>query len=238
MTRTHQERRYAFIAFAVALLLIEAACTRTVSVPLTNSSFELGTFVNDGKGTMILQVGATDITGWTVVTDELAWIGNPNPWSLSAQEGDRFLDLTAYPAGAPFGAITQTVETIPQHQYELSYYLGSHTARWGGPPVAIVATAGGESQTCTVTSRSSGSTWTPCTMAFTATSASTVISLAGKEGAAYIGLDNVMVQTAETAWWPLLLVILLIIALIIIGIQRRRRPEIGRPEIGDREQMH
>ena len=132
-------RRYVFITFAVALLLIEVGCTRTVSVPLTNSSFELGTFVNDGKGTMILRVGATDITGWTVVTDEVGWIGNPNPWSLSAQDGDRFLDLTAYPAGAPFGGVTQTIATLPQHQYELSYYLGSHTARWGGPPVYLLS---------------------------------------------------------------------------------------------------
>ena len=216
-------RRYVFITFAAALLLIEVGCTRTVSVPLTNSSFELGTFVNDGKGTMILRVGATDITGWNVVTDEVGWIGNPNPWSLSAQDGDRFLDLTAYPAGAPFGGVTQTIATLPQHQYELSYYLGSHTARWGGPPVAIVATAGSEGQTCTVTTRSSGSTWTPCTMAFTATSASTAISLTGKEGSQYIGLDNVTVQTVETAWWPLFLLILLIVAFVIIVTRRRRR---------------
>lgn len=216
-------RRNVLITFALGLLLMEVACARTVSVPLTNSSFELGTFVNDGKGTMILQVGGTDLTGWTVVTDELGWIGNPNPWSLSAQDGDRFLDLTAYPAGAPFGGITQTIATLPQRQYELSYGLGSHTARWGGPPVAIVATAGSESQTCTVTTRTSGSTWTPCTMAFTATSASTVISFTGKEGSQYIGLDNVTVQTVETAWWPLILLILLIIALVIIVTQRRRR---------------
>jgi len=217
-------RRCAFITFGIAvLLLMGAACTRTVSVPLTNSSVELGNFVNDGKGTMVLRVGATDITGWTVITDELAWVGTPNPWSLSAHDGDRFLDLTAYPAGAPFGGIAQTIATIPQHKYQLSYYLGSHTARWGGPPVAIVATAGSESQVCTVTTPSSGSTWTPCKMSFTATSDSTAISLTGKEGSQYIGLDNVTVETVEMVWWPLLLLILLVMAFVIIAIQRRRR---------------
>src|SRR5215207_11342085 len=119
---------YPFTTFGIAImLLMQVACTRTVSVPLINPGFELGTFDNDGRGTMILQVGSTDITGWTVVTDELGWITKPNPWSLSAQDGDRFLDLTAYPAGAPFGGIAQTIATIPQHRYELSYFVGSHT---------------------------------------------------------------------------------------------------------------
>src|SRR5215470_919203 len=91
---------------------------------LTNGSFELGAFVNQGNATMVLNVGSTSITGWTVVTDQLAWIDTGNPFGLSAQDGNRFLDFTAYPAGAPFGGISQSLATIPGQQYELSFDLG------------------------------------------------------------------------------------------------------------------
>src|SRR2546425_11867738 len=93
---------------------------------LTNGSFELGAFVNQGNETMVLNVGSTTITGWTVVTDQLAWIDAGNPWGLSAQEGNRFLDFTAYPAGAPFGGISENLATITGQQYQLSLYLGSY----------------------------------------------------------------------------------------------------------------
>jgi hypothetical protein len=77
------------------------------AIPISNPSFEIRTLVNDGTGTMILPVNSLQITGWTVVTDQLAWITSPNSWGLAANDGDRFLDLTAYPTGAPFGGIRQ-----------------------------------------------------------------------------------------------------------------------------------
>jgi hypothetical protein len=85
------------------------------AIPVANFSFEDGDFVDDGNGTMVLPVGSTAITGWMVAADELAWIISPNPWGLSAQDGNRFLDLTAYPAGAPFGGMQQVLSTIVGH---------------------------------------------------------------------------------------------------------------------------
>jgi hypothetical protein len=158
---------------------------------LTNGSFENGAFVNQGNQTMVLPVGSSIITGWTVVGDQLAWINAGNPWGLSAQDGDFFLDFTAYPTGAPFGGIAQTIATIPGEEYELSFYLGSYTQRWGGPPVSIQASAAGTSQTFSVTTTSTASTWTPFSMSFTASAANTQISLVGTAGFQYIGLDNV-----------------------------------------------
>ena len=163
---------------------------------ITNGSFEAGTFVNDGNGTMSLSPGATTITGWTVVTDKVAWIIGANPWGLSAQEGDRFLDLTDYTTGAPFGGVTQDIATIAGQEYDLSFYLGSYTARWGGPPVSISATAGATNGTFTVSTTSTQSTWTPFALHFTATSATTPITLTGAAGSQYIGLDNVSVVQA------------------------------------------
>ena len=132
----------------IACFLLFAAQARADLI--TNGSFELGTFVNDGNQTMILPLGSTTITGWTVVADQIAWINAGNPWGLSAQDGNKFLDFTAYPTGAPFGGVSQNITTIAGHQYVLSFYFGSYTARWGGPPMSILASAGPASQTFTV----------------------------------------------------------------------------------------
>ena len=171
-----------------------APVAASAAIPITNFSFESGTFVNDGNGTMVLPLGSTVMTGWTVVTDQVAWIISPNPWGLSAQDGNRFLDLTAYPAGAPFGGVSQTLATSIGHTYRVNYYLGTYTSRWGGPPVSILASAGGTSQTCTVSTTSTQSTWTLCSMLFTANSVSTTLSFVGSAGFQYIGLDNVSVE--------------------------------------------
>jgi len=76
----------------------------------------------------------------------------------------------------------------------VNYYLGSYTTRWGGPPVSIQASAAGQSQTCSVLTTSTSSTWTPCSMSFVATSTSTSLGFLGTAGFQYIGLDNVMVD--------------------------------------------
>jgi Protein of unknown function (DUF642)/PEP-CTERM motif len=184
----------------VACLSLFAASAQ--ALPITNPGFELGTFVNDGNGTMVLAVGSTVMTGWTVTGDQLAWIISPNPWGLSAQEGNRFLDFTAYPAGAPFGGVTQTLATVAGQQYQVNYFLGSYTQRWGGPPVSIVASAGSTSQTCSVTTTSTASTWTLCSMLFTASSASTPLAFLGTAGFQYIGLDNVSVDAVTGSAVP------------------------------------
>jgi hypothetical protein len=146
---------------------------------------------------MVLAVGATTITGWTVVTDGIAWLISPNSWGLSAQDGNRFLDLTEYTAGAPFGGVTQDIATIAGHEYDLSFYLGSYTARWGGPPISILAAAGATSDTFTVSTASDESTWTPFTLHFTATAATTAITLTGAAGSNYVGLDTVSVVETD-----------------------------------------
>lgn len=169
---------------------------------ITNGSFELGTFVDDGNGTDSFLAGPTTITGWAAVGRQVSWIRSPNPWGLSAQDGTHFLDLTGYISGPPFGGVTQTIATTPGQQYSLSFFLGTFTQRWGGPPVSILASAGGTSSTFTVSTTSTASTWTPFSMLFTATSANTTITLTGAAGVEYIGLDNVSVDLASTVPEP------------------------------------
>ena len=88
----------------------------------------------------------------------------------------------------------QTIATIPGLQYELSFFLGTYTRRWGGPPESISASAAGASRTFTVSTTSTASTWTPFSMLFVATSANTPVTLTGSAGFEYIGLDNVSVE--------------------------------------------
>lgn len=160
---------------------------------LTNGSFENGVFTDDGNGSQTLPLNATTITGWTVASDQLVWIRSPNPWGLSADDGDRFLDLTAYTGGAPFGGISQSIDTTIGSTYILRFALGSYTARWGGPLVSITASAGDASQTFTDDDQTQQSTWTTQQMLFTATASSTLVTLTGAAGFNYIGLDSVSV---------------------------------------------
>lgn len=192
MSSIHRLGRF-FVA-APCIVLFAASANASL---ITNGSFENGSFVNQGNQTMVLNSGSTTMTGWTVSADQLAWINVGNPFFLTAQDGNLFLDLTAYPAGPPFGGVTQNIATIAGQQYVLSFQLGSYTARWGGPPVSINASAGGTSQTFTVNAPSSASTWTPFSMLFTASSASTAVTLTGAAGFEYIGLDNVSVEQAS-----------------------------------------
>lgn len=182
-------------------------CTLACFVPaqanlITNGSFELGTFVDDGNGTDSFNAGPTTITDWAAVGRQVSWIRSPNPWGLSAEDGTQFLDLTGYQTGAPFGGVTQTIPTIMGQTYSLSFFLGSYTQRWGGPPVSILASAGSTNQTFTVSTTSTASTWTPFSLVFTASSTTTPITLTGAAGVEYIGLDNVAVDAVSAVPEP------------------------------------
>ena len=175
----------------LCLSLVIAAATPAQANLLTNGSFELGAFVNQGNDTMSLGAGSTVITGWTVITDTTAWIGPANPFGLTASDGSFFLDLTDYGGGAPFAGMSQTIATTSGATYSLSFDLGSST-QWGVPD-SITASAAGTSQT--FTSPTTGTdVWTPKILQFTASSANTTVVLQGASGINYIGLDNASVE--------------------------------------------
>ncbi|MGB8436433.1 MAG: DUF642 domain-containing protein [Burkholderiales bacterium] len=176
------------------VLLLTAALAGATSAQanlLTNASFELGTFVNQGNDTMSLAADSTVITGWTVITDTTAWIGAANPFGLSASDGSFFLDLTNYQANAPFAGMSQTIATTPGATYSLSFDLGS-SSQWGLPD-SITASAAGTSQTF-VSPTNGVDVWTNASMQFVASSATTTVLLQGASGINYIGLDNVDVE--------------------------------------------
>ena len=156
---------------------------------ITNGSFESGTYAPPSNDTMSLGVGATNMAGWTVVSDVISWIGSSNPWSLTASTGNFFLDLTDTAGGAPFGGVSQTILTTPGQAYQLSFDLGSSNLY--GRPSAILASAGSTSAIFTSALTGTNSDWQSFILPFTASSTSTSISLTGIAGLYYIGLDNV-----------------------------------------------
>jgi hypothetical protein len=177
------------IGAAIALAAAPAA-----SAAIINGSFETGSFVNQGSDTMSPGVGSTVITGWTIVTDTIAWIGPSNPFSLAASNGDYFLDLTNYEPGPPFGGVSQSITTTPGATYLLTFDLGS-SSRWGLPS-SLNVTAGSSSQTFTSTLTAINN-WEPHNLSFVASGASTLITLQGVGGLNYIGVDNVDVSLAD-----------------------------------------
>jgi len=219
--KTNQTVNRATIRLLAGAVLLSSFAMHADANLLTNGSFELGTLVNDGNQTMTFNAGPTNITGWTAVGRQVSWIQAGNPFSLSAEDGSRFLDLTAYNTGAPFGGVSQTIATTAGLQYQLSFFLGSYTQLWGGPPVSILASAGSTSQTFTVSTTSTASTWTPFSMQFTAGSSSTVITLTGAAGVEYIGLDNVSVDPAAAGVPEPATCILAGLGLIAAGLRRR-----------------
>jgi len=216
---THPSSSLRALALCASLLAATAAHANLLS----NGSFELGGFVNQGNDTMSLAAGSSVITGWTVVTDTTAWIGPTNPFGLAASDGSFFLDLTNYQTGAPFAGMSQVIATTPGATYSLSFDLGGSTF-WGRPD-AITASAAGTSATFTTPLTGTNNDWQHVSMQFTATSGSTTVLLQGVAGRQYIGLDNASVDLVsapvpEPGTWALMLA-----GLGVAGAIARRRAE-------------
>jgi hypothetical protein len=158
---------------------------------LINGSFESGTYNLGSDGGVDLGAGSTAITGWTVITNDVAPIGTPNNYSISAEDGTISLDLQSYNDSYPYGGVTQTIATIPGSPYDLTFWIGVQS--FGSPsPNSVIASAGATSQSFTNSLVGPGEVWEQFGLPFTATSTSTTISLSGSSTASgiYIGLDN------------------------------------------------
>jgi hypothetical protein len=181
--------------FRAALVAALVAISGTSHAQLINGSFELGSLQVGGFTQEI--TGTTNMTGWTVIGDNLAWFHGPFGGQLSASDGVKFLDLTYLTAGcAPCGGVEQTFSLMPNTPYTLSFDLGSSSIF--GLPASIEATViSGGTTTTNFTSTATGSNnWQTFTQGFTTgPTGSTTIRLIGTSTNAteYVGLDNVSV---------------------------------------------
>ncbi len=184
--------------FAAALAVAALAAPSAFAADLvTNGSFENlnNTWVDNtgSNGGESVPLGSTTIPGWTTTNAELAWINTPNNYNgVSATDGKFSLDLTGYHDAAPFGGVTQTLATVAGHRYSLAFDFGVNTAY--GSSVGIQASVGGVSSTFNLDAPQAGQSWSKRVMTFTATDATTALTLTGTAGAQYIGLDNVSVN--------------------------------------------
>jgi hypothetical protein len=198
-------------AFAAAALLSTASHATNL---LTNGSFEnpAGFVDNTGGGAMLLDPGATTMTGWTVIgSGSVLWAGPGSTvymGGLSPSNGQYFLDLTGLtnqcpPIGTECAGVTQTVSTVFGEVYQLSFDFGG---RVDSTPVSIEVFAGAASQsfwTPVVT-------WTTETMSFIGTGSPTTISLVGTYAGGSgleLSLDNVVVTPSaipEPSTWAMM----------------------------------
>ena len=215
-------------SFVLAVAVFGIGFVSHASNLLTDGSFELGNFVPVEPGSMLLSAGATDITGWTVINDGLAWDSPANPYGLTASDGNYFLDLAGDYNAAPYSGVQQTVATAIGFQYRLTFDIGTDIM-WDSnegsipvTPVSIQVIAGSSSGIFTTTTPVGNNQWESFTFDFTATSASTPISLVGQasQDIQYIGLDNVDLEAVPE---PSTLMLLAGPGLLVFAAQRRLR---------------
>jgi hypothetical protein len=213
----------------VLILLVAPSQARAESI--INGSFEMGSPQPSGSG-ISLPSGSTTITGWTVIggpqvlQDGLAWLSNGNPFLVSTPFGNNFLDLTGYRDTAPYFGITQTIPTVANQAYTLTFDLG---VLQGSPiysgPIGVTAMAGTASSAISNFNPSgTGNIWQQFSLNFTATGSTTPISFLGTQGNEYIGLDNVSVNPSSVVPEPSSIV-LGSIGIVVLGcFIRRQRP--------------
>jgi choice-of-anchor C domain-containing protein len=201
------------------IALIAAAVTfDCVAAPFQNGSFE-NAAVDPGSTFVTLPAGNTQITGWTVVSGDIDYIGGL--WVAS--NGGRSLDLVG---DQNVGGIQQTFSTIAGATYLLTFDLAGNP---GGPPAIkpLDVTVGSTVQSFTFdTSGTSVSAmgWLPQQVNFTATSSFTTLTFISDttgQGCCYgAAIDNVAVQLLQVpakqpvpvAWSGLLAALALLVA--------------------------
>lgn len=199
-----------------------AAAVFSMSVPqsaravefITNGGFETGNFTPNGSPTydIISSVGAQDLTGWTV-GNSLVW--GVNATDINTHAGAGFVDLTGIGNTVPHGILNQTLGTAIGTSYVFSAFttLDIQSQSVGiivsvnGVPLALTGPYGVWNYSPT------GAIWSPVSATFTATSASSVLSIAGQSGFSFmIGIDDVSVTgpergaVPEPSTWAMMLV--------------------------------
>ncbi len=200
------------VALAVAAILTLPATANAAA--FTNGSFEMG-LPSVGSFTTVGAVNSTAITGWTVASGSVDYIGTY--WN--AHSGRRSIDMS----GNTAATLQQTFDTVAGTTYNLSFWLGGNPA--GPPPIkALTVTAGPTTQSFTYDVTGApplpGMNWVRRGFSFTAAGSSTTLSfVSGTQGFFGPALDSVRVQAVpEPATWAMM-----IFGFGAIGTAMRRR---------------
>jgi hypothetical protein len=188
----------------IALSSVAMAGTASAAQLIVNGGFENGTFTPSGsapKYDVITSGGTQDLTGWTV--------GNSLAWGLGATDinthsGSGFVDFTGLGDTAPHGSISQALATTVGQQYIFSIFTTFDinttpriTVTVDGVTLVLTGTPGVWDET------PSGAIWGQLTGTFTATNASSLLTIAGQPGSSFmIGIDDVSVTGPDVAGVP------------------------------------
>ena len=178
---------------ARSAVIVFACVSAVIAAPFQNGSFEIGT--DPGGSFLTLPSGdSTDITGWTVISGNIDYIGGY--WQPA--QGSRSLDLI----GDQFvGGVQQTFDTIPGATYSVSFDMAGNPA--GGPtirPLAVTVAGNTNNFTFDITGATlANMNWTTHQFTFVATGTTATIQfvsdLTGDPAGCCYGaaLDNVQI---------------------------------------------
>lgn len=187
------------IAATAALL----GATSVGAVTLINGSFEDGGAIGAGSFET-LGTGDTSITGWTVLSDGVDYIGSY--WQAS--HGARSLDLSALTSGG----VAQSVHGFEAgKRYRVTFDLSVNPDGGNDLKTLIMSATGGVPATYTYLRTAANTTanmlWSVQTYDFTATGAMQMVQFRSQElNASGMTLDNVSISLVpEPAAWALLI---------------------------------
>jgi choice-of-anchor C domain-containing protein len=178
-------------AAAAAILTVSLAGVSAAAGPtIVNGSFETGT--DPVVFTQLSAVNSASITGWTVSSGTVDYIGTY--WQ--AADGVRSLDLS----GSGVGAVQQTFVTTVGTSYRVTFSMSGNpeggtgtktmTASTGGTPIAFSYEVGAGNTRVDMK-------WTNKSFLFTATAATTTLTFTSTTNTVFgPALDNVRVQLA------------------------------------------
>jgi MSHA biogenesis protein MshQ len=187
-------RRKGAALIGAGLLLAPLAVS---GAPFTNGSFETGPA--PGNFTT-LGVGNTSISGWTVVSGSIDYIGSY--WS--AAQGSRSLDLVG---SGSIGGIQQTFDTVAGTNYTVTFqYAGNPACAPSVKPLSVSVAGRTFNYTFNTAGTSTSSMgWITTSFTFTATASSstlTFISDTSPSNACGAALDNVQVSVGGVVTPP------------------------------------
>ena len=199
-----------------------------LAAPFQNGSFENAS-VDPGGSFVTLADGSTQITGWTVISGDIDYIG----LYWAASNGTRSLDLVG---DQNVGGVEQTFDTVPGATYQVSFDLAGNPQ---GPPAVkplqVSAGAVVQNYTFDTTGKTlSDMGWVTHQLTFTASGPTTTLSFVSDTtglGCCYgAALDNVIVQLVQLPAaaapvpleWSGPFAALLILAAALLIYRRRR----------------
>ena len=202
----------------IALLALATAASGQAAI-VSNGSFEMG--VNPGAF-RTLGVGSPDVTGWTVTSGTVDYIGSY--WQAS--DGVRSIDMS----GGSIGTISQTLALTSGTRYTLTFDLSANPdGGLGLNPydVQVDLTGIGSSTfsySLTGANSASNMLWSGKSLTFTAASGATTLSFTSLQNKACCwgpALDNVSVSAVpEASTWSML-----IVGFGLVGAVARRRSQ-------------